>query len=177
MGSPFGKMLAGLDRGKPWVKAATDLYESLCEADYSRHLTVPSSMSAVTPFPNYKNIMKQVPTASSTSQPDVQTPYTYEPCGGRCTRDAHEETQEAFREEYRPQRIHMKSDASVTGLIKKAKEHLPNPPEMSVASLRSEPVSGFSTKATFAGPGAATINGVDAGYGTGSDSSASATTA
>jgi len=149
----------------PVGRIAGELYGTLCEADYSRHLTVPAAQNAVTPFPNYKNIMKQVPTENSTSQPDVQKPYEYEPCGGRCTRNSLEDTNEAFKETYKPKTYKLGGESKVKNLIQRAKDHLPNPVEMSVASLRSEPVSGFSTKATFAGPGAATINGVDAGYG------------
>jgi hypothetical protein len=120
--------------------------------------------------------MKLQPTASSTSQPDVQKPYEYQPCGGRCSRDPLDDTKEAFKNDNTPKTVKLNPSSRVKNLIKRAQDHLPKPVEMSVASLRSEPVSGFSTKATFAGPGAATINGVDAGYGGGADSSATAAT-
>jgi len=173
MSNQFVQLLESL-KDSLVAKSAFDLYKSLCEADYSKHLTVPAAQNAVTPFPNYKNIMKLQPTASSTSQADVQKPYEYQPCGGRCSRDPLEDTNEAFKNDNTPKTVKLNSTSKVKNLIKQAQDHLPKPVEMSVASLRSEPVSGFSTKATFAGPGAATINGVDAGYGGGNGGSAAA---
>lgn len=172
MSSRFVQMLESMRTDSTVAASAIELYKSLCEADYSRHLTVPAAQNAVTPFPNYKNIMKLQPTASSTSQPDVQKPYEYQPCGGRCSRDPLEDTNEAFKNDNTPKTVKLNPSSKVKNLIKRAQDHLPKPVEMSVASLRSEPVSGFSTKASFAGPGAATINGVDAGYGTPSAPSA-----
>ncbi len=174
MSSRFVQLLESIKSDKPVAESAIELYKSLCETDYSRHLTVPAAQNAVTPFPNYKNIMKLQPTASSTSQADVQKPYEYQPCGGRCSRDPLEDTKEAFKNDNTPRTVKLNPSSRVKNLIKRAQDHLPKPVEMSVASLRSEPVSGFSTKATFAGPGAATINGVDAGYGGGGEAAATA---
>jgi hypothetical protein len=172
------------DRG---VVEAAETFRALCEGNFFRPLMVPDSVrqNAVIDWKGFTHVVPNAANTSGTSAPDV-LPDGGVSVSGHCTRDIGEETRNAKWNV--PDLI---SGGQVTGLnkyksaalqsvpidqmIKRAKEHLPNPMQWNLNLTRMPMQCGYSVtcpnnqNGVYAGDGAGGGGG-DGGAGAGAAS-------
>lgn len=170
----FEQFLADVTDGDPAFEAVAHNYTQLRHGQLYKPLVVPDSVRSVTVDPRSDLSNKIVtPTIDGTGAPTL--PCTTSMAGPK--RDPHEETTKEWQKPPKPQQIKTTPNKQIQELMKKAEAHIPNPVQFTKTYSEQVPTCGYTIKAGFAGPGAATINGcsTDAGGGNGGGGGAAST--
>lgn len=165
----FETFLEAVKDACPEIEAIGHIYTQLRHGQLYRPLVVPDSVRSVTVDPRSDLSNKIVtPTIDATGGPTL--PCTTSMAGTR--RDPHEETTKDWQDPPKPQKIKTEPNKQIKELMTKAKDHLPKPVEFTKTYSEQVPTCGYTIKAGFAGPGAATINGCSTQDGGGGSNSA-----